>query len=262
MSRRQVRTRRELAPQTLTQQARAIFSGGRFFTADRFAVDGVSSKVASFSCWLSGALLAQATSAQQVALPAADAALGGALVATLAGAQWYDSGDPASFWKPLHDGSGSTIYTVFKPTTTAAGPLVMHSTRVFAATTEVGHTIYQNGGTNWQALESNGAIEALVLQGGVPVAGTATYLSQKFATASTPDGNLRVRSASVVTGDATAPSALDPTGALRLGAGITPTNRLPFQGVWAALMYVPRIITASEDTIVQSWIRQKYGIAP
>ena len=237
-----------------------IFSVGRVYTSGRVRPDETTGKTGSLVCHVSGVLASQATAAQQCALPAADAAMGGALALTFAGAQWYDSADPASYWKPLHDGTGCTWYTVFKPTVSTVH--VLHSSRLFVTAAEIGHTAYINNLTNFFSLVSNGAAESLSLSGGVPGVGTATYLSQKFATASTPDGDLRVRSASVSSGNAGALSSADPVAALRLGAGIAPSNRLPLQATWGAFLYVPRVITVAEDAFVQNYLRAAYGIAP
>lgn len=266
MSRRNGRARRIPSATTrsaaLLLQALSVFAngGGRFFLAHRYSTDVGTGKTASFDCMISGKKFAQATSAQQPALPSSDAAVQGRLGATFAGSQWLDSDDAASYWKPLHDGSGSTWYELFKPT--AVSVLLLHSTRVFAATTEIGHASYINNAVNFFSLESNGTVEALSLSGGSPVVGTPTYLSQKFATASTPDGDLRQKSTSVSSGNAGALSSANPDGSLRLGAGIAPNNRLPLQAVWYGFFYVPRVISAAEDAVIQNFIRTWFGIQP
>lgn len=239
-------------------QVASIFNTGRIFLAANVNTSGGSTT--AIRCAISSAALAQVTPGNQCPAPTPDASANNAPALAFSGAQWYDSSDPPSYWKSLNDFSGATLFGLYKPG--GVGVYVLHSTRLFAAVAETGHTIYQNALVNWQALESNGVVEACVAQGGIPVVGTPTYISQKWATASTPDADLRQKSASVATANATAPSVANPDGSLRLGAGIAPSNRLPLVGNWYGLLYVPRVITAAEDTTVQEWIRQHFGIAP
>lgn len=244
---------------SLTREMVRIFgSGGRLFLASAFTRDAVSGKVASFVCQSSGATLSQSTSAQQVAIPLPHVKFGGSQVAVFAGSQWYDSSDPASFWKPLHDGTGCTWYQVFMPS--ASTVHVIHSTRLFVAATEVGHTTYINNLTNHFCLVANGAAESLSLSGGVPSTSVPTYTSLKFATASTPDGDFRVGGSSVATGNSGALSSADPGGSLRLGAGIAASNRLPLQAAWAMFAYAPRVISQAEDDVVKRFISTTMAI--
>lgn len=86
----------------------ALTAGRPVFTADYYAVDGVTGKVASFIDWNDPThTLAQATSANQVALPAAHADFAGQLCATFDGgtsARIYQSNRPAAYWSLLCNG--------------------------------------------------------------------------------------------------------------------------------------------------------------
>lgn len=118
-----MRTRRK----SLFASVLALAATRPVFTADYYFVDGVTGKVASFIDWNDAThLLAQSTSANQVAIPAAHADFGGRLCATGTGVEFYDSNRAASAWA-LHDGSGWSVHAV--ATLTSAG-----SRRLFATT--------------------------------------------------------------------------------------------------------------------------------
>jgi hypothetical protein len=104
----------------------AASTGRPVFTADYYAVDGVSGKVASFIDWNDPThTLSQSASGNQAALPAAHADFAGNLCATFdasaaAGSGTYYTSNRAAasgLWNYLHTGSGHRVSHCMSPGT-------------------------------------------------------------------------------------------------------------------------------------------------
>lgn len=127
-SRREMRSRRMPGPRAndLTQFQRVlILAAGRpVFTADFYAVDGVTTKVASFIDWNDPThTLAQALSGNQVAVPATHADFGGKLCATFAGGQYYTSTRAASYWSYANN-TPMDFFATHSPTSVAGFSII------------------------------------------------------------------------------------------------------------------------------------------
>lgn len=276
MSRRPSRSGRRgpFTTRSLSARVEALFAaaGGSIFRASRYAVDGVSGKVASFVDLVDPThVLAQATGAAQTALPAANGAAGNALTAPFAGTQYYASSRAPSAWKKLHDGTGVEIVAVFVAGADAGTEKVVWSTGVDASiytSVQVGaYHQYRSGASGdfgWFA--SNGAARILTGAGNIATtvtAGAGIYsdLSYVEGAAAAQEWIARNKSATIFNGDSiAAPSAADPAATLTLGANSTGTNggTFGFHSLW----FLPRVMTAAERTLFQQMIQAETGIMP
>lgn len=233
-----------------------------FVETDYYSIDGVSGKVSAFldkvkpgtgiKAITAAHAMAQATSAQQVSIPATYAGLNGRLVATFGGSQYYQSNSPASSWTFMHDGSGAEAFIVFEKTGGATYYLLATNNAL--------------AGFNWQTSTS---LPGTVLDaaGGFVIfanSGAATWANEKYAsmsysTASTPDYSQFLRTAAAGTdNNRLTPAATAPQGSLMLGASTAASA--PFVGVIASVMIWNRVLTATERAIVRSYISKKYGV--
>jgi hypothetical protein len=261
MSRRLGRSRRwgsqrvSAAPPSLFEQVLALSAGRPVFTADKYALDGVSGRVRSWIDWNNPAhVLDQATSAAQVPVPAPHADFGGAVCAAHAGLPPYEGNLPgaADF---MHDGTGGACVMVFTPT--GATDAVLVATRENGR----GFMIVRFSGPVLRSYVTT-ATDALVINASTPGGTTPidapTYIDFSFALSAAPDSTTRVKGAALVTQDAAlAPEAGASARRILLGGfpGGFFTNMR-----WTALLFFPPL-TPAQRTIVQDWIEAAYGLA-
>jgi len=248
-----------------TAQVQALFAGGSWFDASNYNVDGVSGKVGSFIDQLDGThTLAQATSAQQVAVPAAHADYAGALAATFAGSQRYQSNRAAASWTYLHSGLGLELWSVYTITsTTACALMATGGLAGLAGGSQTGLSHSCSAASNAILLRvANGSANCI---NSGPASGAVTniplYTEVQMLVSGTPDYNVRMRDTSLATGDATAAlSSGAPTNTFMLGAD--GAGGFGFLGRWRMTAMAPVTFTAAQRTLMQTYIRQQFGILP
>lgn len=233
-----------------------------WFDASYYVVDGVSGKVSDFVDYVDPShTLRQATSANQVAAPSADAALANALTATFSGSQWYTSTRSASSWTYLHDGTGFEATTVLTPTSTPAlqavwatrtgGGVVVGCQHYFAGTTlsmAVGNGTANIFGPN--PTTSAGQVSA----------GSSTYFTASYSEGSSPEGSIRKNGTVVASGASlAAPSASAAASTLRFGAF---SDGSPLNARVRSKCFFRRVLSAAHRTIVQQWIQRETGLSP
>lgn len=197
---------------------------------------------------------AQATSANQVAVPTAQASLNNALAGNFNTAPYYVSTAPASAWIAPHNGAGFTAIW-------ALDRLSVSGTQYPWATyggAETGAAFYYSG-AGLGAAVYNGAALTLNATASDEATG-ATFHSALLASANTPDMTARRRTASIATADAsTGFAAGNPVHTMSLGAFESGAN--PINAYMAEWQFYDRALTSGELTIVHNYIAAKYGLS-
>lgn len=245
------------ASETLFQKVLTLSQGRPVFTADRYVPDPVNTtKVAAFIDWNDAShRLAQATPAQQVALPLPHPDFAGARCATFSAHVYQSTRSPAQ-WAFFHDGQSVECWLVFTPTANTA--------ETFLGTTDVfttpGALVHYNG-ANVALYLASGVASINGASIGVIGVGVPSYLDIRMQISASPDWETRRKGTSIGAGDYIAPPA---AGAAKfpliLGAS-TPALSLPAAMRWAALAFTPALAAADRAT-VREWIAHDYGIAP
>jgi hypothetical protein len=231
------------------------------FTADYYAVDGVSGKVASFIDWNDAThTLAQASSGSQVAIPAVHADFNGKLCATFTGAEQYTSNRAAPSWAFRHQGISSEEFCVITPTG-VSGIGGLHDTSA-TATTFGTYTFVGFATSTWRAAVLNAAGSVALSDVGAVAIGTPTYLGlAAYGAGGLADSKFTkfVKSVSTAMTTAAAPSALTSNLPLTLGSRVATTQR--FIGRWRASLF-SYCLGPDERTAMYSWIQQDTAITP
>lgn len=224
------------------------------FTADYYAVDGITGKVASFIDWNDPThTLAQAVSAQQVAIPATHADYGGKLCASFAGSQWYDSTRVPSRWAFLYDGSGGGLFTAL----TNTGTGVSRTMGTAPSTSAYGILLGYLSSTSSLYLVGNSTAQQIANANRTVAASTPLQISGQYK----QDGSVNAKS----TGSAEFNSvgAFAPSSAsaqtFRLGAATDNVN--PLTGRFRSVVATP-FVGEVERSAVRAWIQQDTGITP
>lgn len=270
MPRRFIRSRRLSGSSVpLLSKVRTILAGGAFFTAENYTVDGVSGKVASFVDWLDPThTLAQSTSGDQVVVPTANSVLGNQLTAAFTGTQYYASSRAASAWKYLHDGTGFDMIAVFDPrgTLLANTPYIVASTHTYSTNVNGNSLLWRTAnptpGIGMRCKNGTGAvIDAQSNTLAVSFTAIGTYLEWSYLEGGSPEYTLREKSNLETSGNsAAAPDSGNPQGTLTLASDSSAEGSNAIMN-WAALLVAPRVFTATERSVIQSWILQRYGVA-
>jgi hypothetical protein len=228
------------------------------FTADYYAIDGISSKVAAFIDWSDPShLMAQSDPLKQVAVPAAHADFGGKLCANFTGAQVYHSNRPLSTFRYIHNGTGMTLLSIHTP---LAGNGVLIATRTGSNNLGRGANINiytTTADVLWGA--GNGTQSLYVLGATSITNGAATYLSMDYQENVTFEWQGWVKGTMSNSGTTTnSPSALDGLGLLSLGGGVTDTGLavMRWRGAAATLRW-----TAQQRAAWQQYIFEDTRIA-
>lgn len=239
-----------------------------WISADTFTVSGVSGKVASYPDIVTPGtgiravsadhVFAQATSANQNAVPVADAALRGQLSATFS-TTFYDSSAPATNWKFIHSGAGYESFVVFVPTAFATNYLLFGTTAT--AANGILCFVADASGYQDQTYGAAGIISPAVAGAGVFSNGVGTYINSSYLEGGgSPEFVRRIRTAVVRTGDSSgAPSSSDSAYTLRVGA-VPNVDTIPFVGRWATQLIFNRVLTSTERSVVQEYFAVKYGL--
>jgi hypothetical protein len=259
-SRRERRGRRtpstRAVARTPFQQVLALAAGRPVFTADYYAVDGVSGKVASFIDWNDPShTLAQATSANQVALPAAHADFGGKLCATFTGVERYPSVRTAGQFSYISDGTGFESFDVVTFTSFPAQQCTWGA-QVFPGCQ---HAVSAAGGYVAGVYNASAQVVATT-SGGTVSAGVPTYLNLSHGTAKSPQWEKRVKGTVGASGAYVNPPSGAPANSLVLGSLLSGGSQPAFMR-FRSLMFFP-VLSTSQRTQVQQYIQADTGIAP
>jgi hypothetical protein len=229
------------------------------WTFDRYNVDGVSGKLGSLIGWKDAThLLAQATSANQVAVPATHSDFAGRACGTFSGAEYYVSNKAASARNNAHNGTGEEWVLVFTPTTIGADhrPLATRTTGV-----TIGTTMALASGVPTMFVSNGAAIFMNFGGGGALSANVPIYMSISYVEGRSPDEAVIFRKGTQVAQatNATAPTASDAAFALSLGATAAGGQGLVGR-IAAAMLFQP--LNANTRALMQTWIRIAFGLAP
>jgi hypothetical protein len=184
----------------------------------------VNSKVSAFlDKVLPGHSMVQGTVANQVANPAADAAIGGKLSAPFVGAQFYDSSLPSTAWVFEHNGSGFENHAIWVPTATTTGSLF--STDNINGGSGVGLSMGANAAAPLLTALVRNASSTFIINTAPPApglaVGTLAHYSLSYVDGAAPEYEMRFRDTLVGSGaDTGAPSSGPPSATLRIGANV------------------------------------------
>lgn len=224
------------APQSLFAAVLALSAGRPIFTADYYAVDGVTGKVASFVDWNDPThVLAQSTDARQVDVSAPHVDFAGNLCATFVAADdagngnFYASNRAVAAWKFLHDGSGARLVHTMSPGTLAS----CHYFGTYTGGAVPGAFLSSLGGTFNQArfvLANDAgafAVDATHAAGSLAL-DTPRYYQLRYTEGASPEYQSYDNATQATTGSsAAAPGTGSPTQPLHLGHranGTAPCN--------------------------------------
>ena len=216
----------------------AATSPNRFFDADRFSADTLTSYITPANTLVK--------SAGTFATPVADAAFGGAKALLFTGTQWMDSNEAVSAWNPSCDGTGFSLIHVYSMTSLPAN-VVLGCTQSAGGGT--GSQLLLNGGTHYLQIIGIGSI---VFAGGAGGAlNTPTYSGYTYSEAASPKYDVRVKASSVASGAPTGAPASPCAIPFRLGAASDGT--LPASMRWRATMTWNRVLTAPDYTALAAY---------
>lgn len=236
-------------------------AGRPVFTADYYAVDGASGKVSAFVDWNDPThTLAQATSANQVAIPAAHADFAGKLCANFTGSERYQSNKDV--WKPMHDGTGSTCCCVFTATSVSGFGTWCATTTVGGGPTQLGFVLGRSATDGrWQVGNGTSTVFQTSPADGY-VVDIPTYRDVSYSETAGTKRTYRVKGTITSSGGTSAaPSSSNPVGRLMLAASTAGTSAAAMR--WRSLVFLPFQDTgAAGRTLVQQWIQQDTGIGP
>lgn len=250
---RRGRRPRESVQGTLFQRVLTLSAGRPVFTANYYAVDGVSGKVSGFIDWNDAThVLAQATSANQVAIPTPHADFSGQLCGVFT-AHAYQSNRAVASWIFAHDGISCERVEVFTPTSANPVPQVV-STTVWAAVAAGAQLYYTGAGAfNHSIYTSAAGVAAINAPFGAATVNVPRYLSQRHKAADTPDYELRQNGALVASGAySTAPTATNPEVPFTLGCNNFATVSNPAPMRWRAEAFFPAL-DAGGRAVVDAW---------
>jgi hypothetical protein len=239
----------------LTVQVGAVDQRTSLFTGDLYTPDGVTSKVGSIVDHYDPThALVQAVPAAQVAVPAADAALNGAMTLSFLGVQHYGSNRAASAWRHMH--SGACFW--------AAVWVTGASTRVLWATANI--AALANGSFlsisaiantyrayNATALTLNFSSVAVTNPQGVAASGAGSLLDN-----GTPEAYLRNNGTQISSTSTATFGIADPAAPVRVGSHLDGT--LPFAGRLGFLMFMPGRPSPAQLSFLNQYLLPKYGV--
>lgn len=251
-----IQTRYGIAAPVVSAEDRSILALNPFswIRADNFTSSG--GKVTAFlDKVLPGHSMTQATVANQVNDPTADAALGGQLSAAFVGTtQRYVSPLPPAAWTLLHNSAPHEILVPFVPTAGGGANRVIVTTRA----TVTGFTIYQNATPNAAWLMYNGPTPILFAESGGLSAGTPTYIDDSF------DGTTwshRLRGTLQQSGTLT--GAVDPAAPeASLTLGTNSAGGQPGSFRFTDLLVFNYELSAASRDVARAYLNSRYNLAP
>jgi len=205
-----------------------------------------------------GGTMAQAVGANRPTFRTGVGPGGARPAADFDGADFMLSSLAASAFTFMHDGTGATIYTVAKTTSSAARTLLATSTGA-AANRGIGHRYNTSFSASYfmsdgVALRINASSAAAAVTNG-----SFDVMASTLASADTPDMSIYVNGTSVATADATAFSAADPSNTLAIGAN--PGGAVAFLGpIYQAMVYAGSHDTATRAAVL-AFLVAKAGVA-
>jgi hypothetical protein len=163
----------------------------------------------------------------------------------------------ASLFAFMHDGSGCTIYSVVRTSTSGARTICATSTGG-ASTVGIGHRI--NTGFAASFYMADGVALRVNANGSAGSVSTNKFdvMCSTFASASTPDLTMYVQNASVVTANAAAFSGAAPTNTLIVGAN--PAGAFPLDGDLVCLLIYGAAHDVTTRNEVSAYLAAKYGV--
>lgn len=166
---------------------------------------------------------------------------------------------PASSFRFMHDGTGSSVYAVLRTSSTAIQTVVATSSGS-GAQAGIGQRI--NTGLAASFFMSDGVSLRLnsTAAAATIVSGAYNVFSSTLAVGDTPDLTLRVNGASVASASAAAFGAVDPFGTLHLGS--TSAGSLTFNGQIVAVLVYDVAHDATQRAAVLAALAARYGTFP
>jgi hypothetical protein len=217
--------------------------------------DAYNTAASKVTAWLDrarpGHTIGQASSSNQVANPATDAALLNALSAPFTGTQYYDSSLAAAAWAFMH--GDHTAYDVFVPTD-ATNTSILRATINTGTGVSTGHQITIGAGSINQCAVWNGST-LLGFAAPTGLINSTGYATRTRLSGTALEQRIGATAVNATLSGATAPGA--PVFTFVLG---TRGNRaVPFKGRWADTLMFNRVLTAAEDARVQSYLLGRYN---
>lgn len=157
----------------------------------------------------------------------------------------------------LHDGSGATIYSVVRTSTSAVHTIAATST---GAAASIGVLHRYNTGFAASYAMADGTAVRIAINGAAASVSTGLFdvMASTLASADTPDASVYVQGTSVITGNAAAFVGTAPAATLIVGA--TPSGTLPLAGdLVCLLVYVGSHDTAQRAAVLAA-LAAKYGV--
>lgn len=249
--------------QTLFEEVLALAAGRPVFTADYYALDPVTGKVAAFIDWNDPThMLVQSTSANQCAAPGTIAGvMAGSTVATFASnLTYYRSNRPTASWDFCSNGAGFRIfYALRRLSGGSANALVGCTNNASSPTTgydfnwvnTITGTCYIRtlastsvGSSANPALDSDGWVSHEVV--GSPTANIGAWAKGTKTLTTTK---------SVAGGAAVGPFTLNDHAA---------TPNVNFRGslYFRAVVFTPPNLSAADESIAHRWLTATTGVAP
>lgn len=251
-----IQARYGIAAPSYTGEARAVLKLNPFSWLRADSYTAVATKVGQFNdLVLPGHILVQATDANRVLLPTADAALANQVSGAFT-AHWYDSNLATAAWRHRHNGAGVDEFVGIVPTNNVAPYILLANCRVDVAAT--GSILHLDSPSRSRYIVRNGAtsvVDTNVL--GQWTSGVGTYVEGWHG-----GGNYaHLTKSSVIASGAqlSSPASGDSSATLRLGAGTAGTT-YPMAARWADYLNFSRVLTADERTVVQAYFQARYGL--
>ena len=234
-------------------------AGKPVFTADYYAVDGVTGKVAAFIDWNdSSHTLAQSTSALQVNLPTVDSRFAGALTITATQANTrYVSSRAASSWRFLHDGTGCSV--VHACTVKNSGAVQVLGANCRNNVAGIGYNGYHPSSSSEPKVVTRTSAGGVLFSFGLGVQtvfDTALWHQHDFSGTDASIYSRGRRATSAVSGT---PSSADGDRTFSLLNGDTSVSDFTYYGAVAFAAYLT-YQTPDQRYVIARFMRERYGI--
>lgn len=206
-----------------------------------------------------GGVFSQGTGTAQPVYQAAAGPGGARPAAVLDGTDFLTSSLPMASWTFLHDGTGATIYSVVKTSTSAV--------HTIASTCNGGGTAigvihrYNTGFAASYAMNDGVALRIAVNGAAASVTnGSFDVYASTLTSASTPNANLYVNNmaATVATANSAGFTSTQPASTLVIGA--TPSATFPLVGQLAAVLVYQGVHDATQRAAVLAFLQTRYGV--
>lgn len=158
----------------------------------------------------------------------------------------------------LHNGTGATIYSVARTSTSAVHTIAATST---GAAASVGVLHRYNTGFAASYAMADGTALRIAINGAAASVNNGLFdvMASTLASVDTPDASVYVQGTSVITGNAAAFTASNPSSTLVVGAN--PSGGFPLGGDLVCLLVYTGAHDASQRAAVLAFLQSKYGVA-